>query len=52
MHSVHMSQQGLQLSTCEGNSVVQAYSDADFANTLSLKSVSGNILLMYGNCVF
>ena len=29
-----------------------AYSNADFANALSLKSVSGNMLMMYGNCVF
>ena len=32
--------------------MVEAYSDADFANALSLKSVSGNMLMMYGNCVF
>ena len=31
--------------------MVEAYSDADFANALSLKSVSGNMLMMYGNCV-
>ena len=36
---------GLHFSTGEGNS------DADFANALSLKSVSGNMLMMYGNCV-
>ena len=41
---------GLQFSAGEGNSVVEAYSD--FANALSLKSVSGNMLMMYGNCVF
>ena len=43
---------GLQFSAGEGNSVVEAYSDADFANALSLKSVFGNMLMMYGNCVF
>ena len=43
---------GLQFSAGEGNSVVEAYSDADFANALSLKSVSGNMLMTYGNCVF
>ena len=43
---------GLKLSAGEGNTVVEAYSDAVFANALSLKSVSGNSLMMYGNCVF
>ena len=43
---------GLQFSASKGYSVVEAYSDADFANALSLKSVSGNMLMMYGNCVF
>ena len=43
---------GLQLSSCEGNSVVEAYSDADFANALRMKRVSGKMLMMYGNCVF
>ena len=33
-------------------SVVDVYSDADFANGVSLKSVSGMVLRMYGNCVF
>ena len=44
----------LQFSAGKGNSVVnvEAYSDADFANALRLKSVSGNMLMMYGNCVF
>ena len=32
--------------------MVEAFSDADFANALSLKSVSGSMLMMYGNCVF
>ena len=33
-------------------SVMDVYSDADFANGVSLKSVSGMVLRMYGNCVF
>ena len=33
-------------------SVVDMYSDADFANGISLRSVSGMVLRMYGNCVF
>ena len=33
-------------------SVVDVYSDDDFANGVSLKSVSGTVLRMYGNCVF
>ena len=32
--------------------VVDVYSDADFANGVSLKSVSGMVLRMCGNCVF
>ena len=32
--------------------MVEAYSDADFANVVSLKSVCSNMLMMYGNCVF
>ena len=32
--------------------MVDVYSDADFANGVSLKSVSGMVLRMYGNCVF
>ena len=43
---------GLQFSASKGYSVAEAYSDADFANALSLKSVSGNMVMMYGNCVF
>ena len=42
---------GLQFSASKGYSVAEAYSDADFANALSLKSVSGNMLMMYGSCV-
>ena len=33
-------------------SVVDVYSDADFATGVSLKSVPGMVLRMYGNCVF
>ena len=33
-------------------SVVAVYSDADFANGVSWKSVSGMVLRMYGNCGF
>ena len=43
---------GLHFYVCEGNCVVEAYSDTAFANALSLKRVSGNIFMMYGNCVF
>ena len=43
---------GLQFSASKGYSVAEVYSDANFANALSLKSVSGNMLMMYGNCVF
>ena len=43
---------GLQFSASEGDSGVEADSAADFANALSLKSVTGNMLMMYGNCVF
>ena len=43
---------GLQFSASKGYSVVEVCSDADLANSLSLKSVSGNMLRMYGNCVF
>ena len=33
-------------------SVADVYSDADFADGVSLKSVFGMLLRMYGNCVF
>ena len=32
--------------------MVDVYSDADFANGASLKSISGMVLRLYGNCVF
>jgi hypothetical protein len=35
-----------------GCSVVEAYTDADFANAKGLKSVSGVLVRMYDNCVF
>ena len=31
--------------------MVYVYSDADFSNGVSLMSVSGMVLRMYGNCV-
>ena len=38
---------------CSGNEdVVYVFSDADFANDASMKSVSGMVLRAYGNCVF
>ena len=43
---------GLQFSASKAYNMAEAYSDADFANALSLKSVSGNMRIMYGNCVF
>ena len=36
----------------EGSAVLEAYTDADFANGACLKSVSGVIVRMHGNCVF
>ena len=32
--------------------MVDVFSDADFANRVCMKSVSGMVLRMYGNCVF
>ena len=32
--------------------MVDVYTDADFANDVSLKSVSGMVYRMYGNCMF
>lgn len=43
---------GLQFSVPKDYSGIEAYSDADFANALNLKCVSGNMLMMYGSCVF
>ena len=45
---------GLQFSGSTGYSVIEAYLDADFANALSysLNSMCGNMLMMYGDCVF
>ena len=42
----------LTFSGSGNESVVDMYSDAAFANGVSLKSVSGMVLRMYGNCVF
>ena len=41
--------------TCNGSGrqdVVDVLSDADFANSASMQSVSGMVVRMYGNCVF
>ena len=43
---------GLQFSAGEGNSVVEAFSIADFANALRLKILFGNMLMMHGNRAF
>ena len=43
---------GLTFSGSGGEAVVDVFSDADFANSASMKSVSGMVVLMYGNCVF
>ena len=43
---------GLQFSASKGYSGAEAYSDADFGNALSLKTVLGNMPMMYGNCMF
>ena len=43
---------GLQFKGSGESSVVEAYTDADFANAKSLKSVSGTLVRMYENCVF
>ena len=32
--------------------MVDVFCDADFANSASMKSVSGMVVRMYGNCVF
>ena len=36
----------------QGMKVFNVYSDVDFANGVSLKSVSGVVLRLYGNCMF
>ena len=44
---------GLVFNGSKGNGcVLEAFTDADFANGASLKSVSGVLLRMHGNCVF
>ena len=42
----------LTINDSGNESVVDEYSNADFADGVSLKSVSGMVLRMYGNCVF
>ena len=32
--------------------MIETCSDADVAHAISLKSMSGNMLMIYGNCVF
>ena len=43
---------GLTFNGLGNEDVVDVFSDADFANIVSMKSVSGMVARMYGNCVF
>ena len=43
---------GLTFNGSGSERVVNVFSDADFANSASMKSVSGMVKQMYGNCVF
>ena len=43
---------GLTFNGSGKEDVVDVYSDADFANSGSMKSVSGMVVRIYGNCVF
>jgi len=43
---------GITFKGAQGEALVEAYTDADFANDRSLKSVSGMLLRVYGNTVF
>jgi hypothetical protein len=43
---------GLTFNGSGGEDVVDVFSDADFASSASMKSVSGMVVRMYGNCVF
>ena len=43
---------GLDFNGSGGEDVVDVFSDADFANSASMKSVSSMVVRMYGNCVF
>ena len=43
---------GLTFNGSGNDDVMDVFSYADFANSVSMKSVSGMILRMYGNCVF
>ena len=42
---------GLSFNGSGGEDVVDVFADADFANSVSMKSVSGMVVRMYGNCV-
>ena len=43
---------GLTFNGSGNEDMVDVFSDADFANRVSMKSVSGMVLRTYGNCVF
>ena len=43
---------GMTFNGSGNEDVVHVFSDADFANSASVKSVSGIMLRMYGNSVF
>ena len=43
---------GLTFNVSGNEDVVDVFSEADFANSVSMNSVSGMVLRMYGNCVF
>ena len=43
---------GLTFNGSGREDVVDVFSDADFANSASMQSVSGMVVWMYGNCVF
>ena len=43
---------GIKFQGSQGSSLLEAYSDADFANDKGLKSVSGLLLRVHGNSVF
>ena len=43
---------GLTFNGSGNEDVVDVFPDADFANNVTMTSVSGMVLRMYGNCVF
>ena len=43
---------GLTFNGSGNEDVVDVFSDADFANSASIKSVSGTMLRLYGKCRF